>query len=63
MRVPDLVKITWRDDDGTLQATLVSSCRAKFCICVLGNGTKAFDLRKSNTLCPSRSVTMQIWLR
>lgn len=44
-----------------LQATLVKSCRAKLWICELGKGTKPFPLRKSNTLCPKRSVTMQIW--
>ena len=44
-----------------LQATLVKSCLAKFWIWLLGNGTKEFAFRKSNTLWPSKSVTMQMW--
>ena len=52
-----------RDVEVCLQATLVKSCRAKLWICELGNGTNPFPLRKSKTLCPRRSVTMQIWFR
>lgn len=44
-----------------LQATLVNNCRAKVCMCELGNGVKLLFLRKSKTLCPYRSVTIQIW--
>ena len=50
-------------EEPDLQATLVNSCLAKFWIWLLGNGTKPLPLRKSNTLWPSRSVTIQIWLR
>lgn len=41
-------------------ATLVRSCLAKLWIWLLGNGTKPFAFRKSKTLWPRRSVTMQI---
>lgn len=30
---------------------------------MLGNGTKLLDFKKSKTLCPYKSVTMQIWFR
>lgn len=43
-----------------LHATLVKSCLANLWICVLGNGTNWLDFKKSNTLCPYRSVTMQM---
>jgi hypothetical protein len=56
-------QIKERGEDGYLQATLVRSCRAKFWIWLLGNGTNPLPLRKSKTLCPSKSVTMQIWFR
>lgn len=46
-----------------LQATLVNSCRAKLWIWLLGKGTKPLPLRKSNTLWPRRSVTIQMWFR
>ena len=45
------------------QATLVNNWRAKFWIWLLGNGTKELLLRKSNTLWPKRSVTIQMWFR
>ena len=48
---------------GDIQATLVKSCRAKLWIWLLGKGTNPLPLRKSKTLWPRRSVTIQMWLR
>ena len=44
-------------------ATLVNSCFANFWMWELGKGTKPLDLRKSKTLWPYKSVTMQMWFR
>jgi len=46
-----------------LQATLVKSWRAKLWIWLLGKGTKLLLFRKSKTLWPRRSMTMQMWPR
>lgn len=44
-----------------LHATLVSSCRAKLWIWLLGNGAKILPFKKSKTLIPNRSVTMPMF--
>lgn len=44
-------------------ATLRSSCFAKDQMSLQGNGWNSLSLRKSKTLCPSSSDTMQTWLR
>jgi hypothetical protein len=43
-----------------LQATLVNSWRANSWMWVFGKGVKVFAFKKSNTLCPYKSVTMQM---
>jgi hypothetical protein len=48
---------------GNLQSTLLSRLFAKSCICLSGNGEKPFCLRKSKTLIPYSSETIQGWLR